>query len=66
MHDRYQADRVYTLMSPNADSLVFPSTANLFSIRTPVHREYLVAVAGEVDRELARSHIPHFQRGVLG
>lgn len=53
-------------MSPNADSLVFPSTANLFSIRTPVHREYLVAVAGEVDRELARSHIPHFQRGVLG
>lgn len=54
-----------TSMSPNSNRLVFPSAAHFLSVRTPVHGEYLIAMAWKVDGELSCPDVPHLQCSVF-
>lgn len=49
------------LVPPQAHSLVLPTTADLLTVRAPVHSVHLVIVAREILGELARPDIPDLQ-----
>lgn len=55
----------YISMSPNPNRLVFPTTANLLPIWTPVYSKDLVAMTREINSELTSPDIPHLQRGIF-
>jgi len=56
----------FLLVPPDPNRLVLASAADLLSVGTPVHRKYLILMAWQVRRQLARAHVPDLQGGILG
>lgn len=53
------------LVPPDLNRLVFTSTGDLLSIRTPVDSKHLILVSWKVHLELAGAQVPDLESGIL-